>query len=87
MRNAYKILVRKPEGKRLLGKPWHRWEDNIKEELQDIIYADVDWIHLKQDRSSRGSSEIIIINVQVLKFREILDYLSEYWLFKKDAVP
>jgi hypothetical protein len=36
MRNAYKILVRRPEGKRQLGRPRHRWKDNIKMYLKDI---------------------------------------------------
>jgi hypothetical protein len=35
-RNAYRLLVRKPEGKRLLGRPKHRWVDNIKMDLKEI---------------------------------------------------
>jgi hypothetical protein len=38
MRNAYKILVRKPEGKRPLGGPKHRWEDNIKITLREMVW-------------------------------------------------
>jgi hypothetical protein len=34
--NAYKIFVRKPEGKRSLGRPWHTWEDNIRADLKEI---------------------------------------------------
>jgi hypothetical protein len=37
MRNAYKVLVGKPEGKRPLGKPRHRWEGNIKIDLKDVV--------------------------------------------------
>jgi len=40
----------KPEGKRTLGRYWHRWEDNIRMELREIGWEVVDWIHLDQDR-------------------------------------
>jgi hypothetical protein len=46
MRNAYKILVGKPEGKRPLGRPRRRWEDNININLSEIGLEAVDWIHL-----------------------------------------
>jgi hypothetical protein len=49
-RNAQKILVGKCEGKRPLGSPRRRWEDNIKIDLEDIWLEGVDWIHLAQDR-------------------------------------
>jgi hypothetical protein len=49
MRNEY-ILVRKPEGKRPLGKPTRRWENNIKSELKEKSDERVDWIHRDQDR-------------------------------------
>jgi hypothetical protein len=41
MRNAYKILIGKPEGKRPLGRPRHAWEDDIKVCLTDIVWTDV----------------------------------------------
>jgi hypothetical protein len=47
--NTYKILVRKPEGKRPLGRPRRRWEDNIKMDLRDIGWG-IDWIDLAQHR-------------------------------------
>jgi hypothetical protein len=50
VRGAYNILVRKPEGKRLLGIPRRRWEDNIKMDLGEIGFGDMDWIHSAQDR-------------------------------------
>jgi hypothetical protein len=50
MTNAYKILVVKPEGKRPLGRPTRRGEDNIKIDLREIELEGVDWIHLAQDR-------------------------------------
>jgi hypothetical protein len=48
-RNAYRLLVGKPEGKRLLGRPRHRWADNIKIDLLEIGWGGVDWIGLAQD--------------------------------------
>jgi hypothetical protein len=48
--DAYNILVGKPEGKRPLGRPRHRWEDNIKMDLGEIGFGDVDWINWAQDR-------------------------------------
>jgi hypothetical protein len=50
MRNAYKILVRKPHGKRPFERHRHRWEDNIRMDLKEIVWENVDWIHLSQDR-------------------------------------
>jgi len=50
MRSVYKILVGKPEGKRPLGRPRRRWEDNIKIDLQEVGCGVVDWIELAQDR-------------------------------------
>jgi hypothetical protein len=49
-RNAYRILVGKPEGKRPLGRPRRRWMDNIKIDLRHIEWDVVDWIDLVQDR-------------------------------------
>jgi hypothetical protein len=46
MKNAYKILVEKPEGKRPLEKPGCRWEDNTEMDFRKIGYEIVDWIHL-----------------------------------------
>ncbi|KAJ4429806.1 hypothetical protein ANN_22010 [Periplaneta americana] len=49
-RNAYRVLVGRPEGKRPLGRPRRRWEDNIKMDLREVGYDDGDWIDLAQDR-------------------------------------
>jgi hypothetical protein len=49
-RNAYRLLVGKPEGKRPLGRPRRRWVDNIKMDLLEIGWGGVDWIGLAQDR-------------------------------------
>jgi hypothetical protein len=50
VRNAYKILVGKPKGKRLFGTPRHRWGDNIEMDLREIGLEGVDLIHLTQDK-------------------------------------
>jgi hypothetical protein len=49
-RNAYRILVGKPEGKRSLRRPRRRWVDSIKLELREIGWDGMDWIDLAQDR-------------------------------------
>jgi hypothetical protein len=49
VRGTY-ILVGRPEGRRPLGRPRRRWEDNIKMDLREIGFGDVDWIHWAQDR-------------------------------------
>jgi hypothetical protein len=50
-RNAYRILVRKPEGKIPLGRPRCRWEDNIEMDLRELGMGVMDWIDLAQDRN------------------------------------
>jgi hypothetical protein len=50
MRSAYKILVREPGKKRLLGRPRSKWENNIRMDLMEIGWEGVDWINLAQDR-------------------------------------
>jgi len=47
---VYRVLVGKPEGKRPLGIPRRRWEDNIKMDLQEVGCGGMDWIELAQDR-------------------------------------
>jgi hypothetical protein len=51
---AYNILVGSPEGRRPLGRPRRRWEDNIKMDLGEIGFGDVDWIHWAEDRAGGG---------------------------------
>jgi hypothetical protein len=48
-RNVYRILVKNPGGKRPLGRPRRRWEDNIKLDLKDMGWDGMDWIDLSQD--------------------------------------
>jgi hypothetical protein len=49
-RGAYRILVRRPEGRRPLGRPRRRWEDNIKTDLREVGWGSMNWIELAQDR-------------------------------------
>jgi hypothetical protein len=50
-RNAYRLLVGKSEGKSPLGRPRRRWVDNIRMDLGEMEWGDVDWIGLAQDRN------------------------------------
>jgi hypothetical protein len=47
--NTYRLLVGKPKEKRLLGRPRHRWVDNIRMDLGEVGWGDVDWTGLAQD--------------------------------------
>jgi hypothetical protein len=49
-RNTYRLLVRKPEGRRPVGRPRRRWVDNIRMDLVEVGWGDVDWVGLAQDR-------------------------------------
>jgi hypothetical protein len=49
-RNAYRILMRKPEGKKPLGRPRRRWVDSIKIDLSELGWDGMDWNYLDQDR-------------------------------------
>jgi hypothetical protein len=64
MRNAYKILVGKPEGKRPLGRPSSRWEDNIMN-LRGIEWVGVAWIHLVQDKDQWLGHLTTVMNPRV----------------------
>jgi hypothetical protein len=50
-RTADRLLVGKPEGRRPLGRPTHRWLDNIRTDLVEVGWGDVNWIGLAQDRN------------------------------------
>jgi hypothetical protein len=64
-RNAYRILVRKPEKKRPLGRPRRRWVDNIKMDLREIGWDGMDWIDLAQDRDQWGALVKAVMNLRV----------------------
>ena len=64
-RGVYRVLVGKPEGKRPLGRPRHRWEDNNKKDLQEVGCGSMDWIELAQDRDSWRVLVNAVMNIRV----------------------
>jgi len=64
-RGVYRVLVGKPEGKRLLGRHKRRWEDNNKTDLQEVGCGDVDWIELAQDRDRWQALVNAVMNLRV----------------------
>jgi hypothetical protein len=64
-RNAYRILVGKPEGKRPLGRLRRRWVDNIKMDLGEVGWDGVDWIDLAQDRDRWRAYVNTVMNLRV----------------------
>jgi hypothetical protein len=65
VRGAYSSLVGRPEGRRPLGRPRRRWEDNIKTDLREIGFADVDWIQWVQDRDRWRAVVNTVMNLRV----------------------
>jgi hypothetical protein len=64
-RGIYRDLVGKPEGKRPLGRTRHRWEDNIKMDLQEVGCRGTGWIDLTQDRDSWRALVNEVMNLRV----------------------
>jgi hypothetical protein len=64
-RNAYRLLVGKPEGRRTLGRPRCRWVDNIRLDLGEVGWGDVDWIDMAQDRNMWRDIVNSVLNLQV----------------------
>jgi hypothetical protein len=64
-RNAYTILVGKREGKRPLGRPRRRWEDNIKIDIRKLGWGGMDWIDLAQDRDQSRALVNTVMNLWV----------------------
>ncbi|KAJ4433434.1 hypothetical protein ANN_15732 [Periplaneta americana] len=64
-RNTYRVLVGRPEGKRPLGRPRRRWEDNIKMDLREVGYGDREWINLAQDRDQWRAYVRAAMNLRV----------------------
>jgi hypothetical protein len=62
---VYNILVGRPERRRPLGRPRRRWEDNIKMDLVEIGFGDVDWIHWAQDRDRWRALVNMVMNLRV----------------------
>jgi hypothetical protein len=64
-RGVYRVLVGKPEGKRPLGRPRCRWEDNIKMDLKKVRCGGMDWIGLAQDRDRWRALVNSVMNLRV----------------------
>jgi len=70
-RGVHRVLVGKPEGKRPLGRPRGKWEDNIKMDLQGVGGGFGDWMELAQDRDSWRALVSMVINLRVPKMRGV----------------
>ena len=64
-RGVHRVLVGKPEGRRPLGRPRCRWEDNIKMDLQEVGGGSGNWMELAQDRDSWRALVITVMNLRV----------------------
>jgi len=64
-RGPYRVLLWKPEGKRLLGRPRHRWVDNIRMDLQEAGFGYMEWIELAQDRDRWRTFVSAVMNLRV----------------------
>ena len=70
-RGVHRVLVGKPEGKRPLGRPRCRWEDNIKLDLQEVGGGCGDWMELAQDRDRWRALVSTVMNLRVPRMRGI----------------
>jgi hypothetical protein len=64
-KDVYRVLVGRPKGKRPLGRPRHRWEDNVKMDLRDIGIDGAKWIQLAQDRVQWRAFVNTLMNLRV----------------------
>jgi len=64
-RGVYSVLVWKPEGKRPLVRPTHRWEDNVRMDLKEVGCGGMDWIDLAQDRDRGRALVNSVMNLRV----------------------
>jgi hypothetical protein len=64
-KEAYRVLVEKPEGRSLLGRPSRRWVDNIRTDLQEVGCGYMDWNGLAQDRDRWRTLVSAVMNLRV----------------------
>ena len=64
-KRVYRVLVGKPDGRRPLGRPRHRWVDNIRMDLQEVGCGYMEWIGLAQDRDSWRTLVSVVMNLRV----------------------
>jgi hypothetical protein len=79
-RDTYRLLAGKPEGKRPLGRPRHRWVDNIGTDPVEVGWGDVDWIGLAQDRCR--SCEFGIKPSGSIKCWDTIEWPNNWWPFE-----
>ena len=63
--SMHRVLLGKPEGRRALGRPWRRWVDNIRMDLQEVGCGYMDWIRLAQDRDRWRTLVSAVMNRRV----------------------
>jgi hypothetical protein len=81
MRNAHKVLVGKPEGKRPFGRREHRGQDNTKNNLIEVGRESVDWIRVTRNRDQRWTRE------QCSEPQGDIGWLNNCWVLKIDSSP
>jgi hypothetical protein len=86
VRGVYRVLVGKPEGKRLLGRPRRRGEDNFKMDLQEVGGDCGDWMELAQDRERLRALMSTVRNLRVPKMRGISCLAAEPVSFSRRTV-
>jgi hypothetical protein len=64
-KGVYTVLVGKPEGKRSVGRPWRRWEGNIKMDLQEVGCGSIVWLDLARDRDRWRMLVNAVMNLRV----------------------
>ena len=64
-RGVYRVLAGKPSGKRPLGRPRYRWENNIKMDLQEVGCEGMEWIDVAQDRDTWRALLNVVMNLRV----------------------
>jgi hypothetical protein len=83
-RGVYRVLVGRTEGKRPLGRPRHRWEDNIKMDFREKGIDGINWIRLAQDRVQWRAFVSTVMKLELHKESRLLfDKMSDYQLFKE----
>jgi hypothetical protein len=65
VRSVYRVLVGKHEGKRPLGRPRHRWEDNIKMDYQEVGWGGIEWIELAEDSDRWWALVNAVLNLRI----------------------
>jgi hypothetical protein len=85
-RGVYRVLVGEPEGKRPLGRPRRRWEDNIKMDLEEVGGSCGDWMELAQDRGRWRALVSTVMNFRVPKMRGIFLLAAEPVSFSRTTL-